>query len=103
MRRGARPEAYDLHFPQPSPLIRRRDIFEVGERIDRKGVMLAPLDESELDSVLATVLPAVSARRGVLSPNSYRNPGMRSARDYLRGGPGLFVTPSRRFVGNGGI
>jgi N-methylhydantoinase A len=96
MRRGARPQAYDLHFQNPSPLIRRRDIFEVGERIDAQGRVLAPLDEGELDSVLATVRARGIRSIAVCFLNSYRNPEHEErAASYLRKkAPQLFVTPS---------
>jgi N-methylhydantoinase A len=44
--RGNRTRLYDLHFRKPDPLVPRRDIVEVGGRLDYAGRELEPLDES---------------------------------------------------------
>ncbi len=46
--RQRRPDLYDLFFEKPKPLVRRRDRFEVEERIDAKGRILVPLREEDL-------------------------------------------------------
>jgi len=46
--RQRRPELYDLFFEKPKPLVRRRDRFEVEERVDSQGRILTPLNEKEL-------------------------------------------------------
>lgn len=96
MRRGARPQAYDLHFQNASPLIRRRDIFEVRERIDAQGRVLQPLDEGELDSILATLRARNIRSVAVCFLHSYSNPEHEErTANYLRAkAPELFVTPS---------
>ena len=43
--RGNRTRLYDLHFRKPVPLVPRRDIAEVGGRLDHEGTELEPLDE----------------------------------------------------------
>src|ERR1700750_105210 len=55
--RGNRIEAFNLFFRRPKPLIARELTFEVNERINAKGEVLAPLDEYEVQ-VLAEALAA---------------------------------------------
>src|SRR5205085_6345103 len=44
--RGNRIEAFNLFFHRPKPLADRSLTFEIPERIDAKGQVLIPLDES---------------------------------------------------------
>jgi N-methylhydantoinase A len=46
--RATKPDTYDLRWKPPPPLVRRRDIFDVGERMNHRGEVLTPLDEDEL-------------------------------------------------------
>ncbi len=46
--RQRRPELYNLFFEKPAPLIKRRDRYEVSERIGPKGEIIEPLDEREV-------------------------------------------------------
>jgi N-methylhydantoinase A len=96
MRRGARPEAYDLHFRYPDPLVPRRNIFEVDERLDGAGRVLIPLDEAQLDPIIEALRNRNIQSVGICFLHSYRNPEHeRRAADYLRSkAPELFVTPS---------
>ncbi len=43
--RQRRPELYNLFFEKPPPLVKRRDRYEVEERIDAWGNVITPLDE----------------------------------------------------------
>ncbi len=43
--RGNRRHHYDLAWVKPKPFLRRRDAFEVDERVGASGEILAPLDE----------------------------------------------------------
>jgi N-methylhydantoinase A len=43
--RGNRTRLYDIHFRKPRPLLPRRDIVEIGGRLDAAGAELEPLDE----------------------------------------------------------
>lgn len=42
--RGNRPDMYNVQYRKPEPLVKRRDIFEVRERILFDGTVAAPLD-----------------------------------------------------------
>lgn len=62
IRRGTRLELWDAYEDVAPPYIRRRDRFEVTERIDYNGKILTPLDEEE-----ARALAQKLKRRGVES------------------------------------
>ncbi|ADC69891.1 5-oxoprolinase (ATP-hydrolyzing) [Methanocaldococcus sp. FS406-22] len=49
--RQRRPKLYDLFFEKPKPLIKRRDRYEVEERIDANGNIIIPLNEEELQKI----------------------------------------------------
>src|SRR5262245_60898139 len=46
--RATKPDTYDLRWEPPRPLVRRRDIFDVTERINYKGEPVTPLAEDEI-------------------------------------------------------
>ncbi len=43
--RGDRRDLYELHYRKPEPLVRRRDIVEIAERLNSEGGVRTPLDE----------------------------------------------------------
>ena len=53
--RQKRYETYDLHLDKPIPLVRRRDIFEVAERVLHDGTIEQPIDEACLSNVVRQV------------------------------------------------
>ncbi len=74
IRRGTREDIWD-HYRDPAPpLVKRRDILEVDERVDYSGKVLQPLDENGLRRVIS-----ILKRRGINVVavhfiNSYINP-----------------------------
>ena len=58
LRRSSRADLYDLFQDAPAVLVPRRWRFEVTERIDAQGQVVTPLDESEIDGVIAAVRDA---------------------------------------------
>jgi N-methylhydantoinase A len=56
MQRHDRRNIYDLHYAKPVPPVRRRDCFEVAERIDAAGAVVLPLDEA---AVTRELIPAL--------------------------------------------
>jgi N-methylhydantoinase A len=56
MQRHDRRNIYDLHYAKPVPPVRRRDCFEVTERIDAAGAVIVPLDEA---AVMRDLIPAL--------------------------------------------
>src|SRR5690606_28467190 len=45
LQRHDRRSVYDLHYKKPQPPVRRRDCFEVQERMGADGSVVSPLDE----------------------------------------------------------
>ncbi|GGJ18453.1 hydantoinase/oxoprolinase family protein [Neoroseomonas lacus] len=58
MQRHDRRSIYDLRYAKPEPPVRRRDCFEVTERLDARGNIVLPLDEAEVARML---IPALAA------------------------------------------
>lgn len=58
LQRQDRRQIYDLHYAKPAPPLRRRDCFEVAERIDAAGAVVTPLDETALRRDLLAALSA---------------------------------------------
>ncbi len=58
LRRSSRADLYDLFQDAPAVLVPRRWRFEITERIDAQGQVVTPLDEREIDGVIATVRDA---------------------------------------------
>ncbi|MDA8250828.1 MAG: hydantoinase/oxoprolinase family protein [Rhodospirillales bacterium] len=58
LQRQDRRNIYDLRYAKPVPPVRRRDCFEVAERLDAHGNVILPLDEAALHRDL---IPALAA------------------------------------------
>lgn len=74
IRDGTKDDLWDAYNDVSGPYIRRRDRFEVAERVDYEGKVITPLDEEE-----ARALARLLRRRGattiaVCFLNSYANP-----------------------------
>src|SRR5579885_3283440 len=74
IRRGTKPDLWDAYADVAPPYIRRRDRFEVTERIDYAGEVVTPLDEGE-----ARRVAGILRRRGVQTVavcfvNAHANP-----------------------------
>jgi N-methylhydantoinase A len=74
IRRGTKPDLWDAYNDVAPPYIRRRDRFEVTERVDFAGEVVTPLDEED-----ARRAAAVLRRRGVQTVavcfiNAHANP-----------------------------
>jgi N-methylhydantoinase A len=82
--RQNRTDLYDLHVRRVPPIVSRDLRFEVPERLNARGAVVTPLDESEIDRIASAL-----AEQGVQSVAisflfSYANPGHeRRARDRL--------------------
>jgi N-methylhydantoinase A len=98
--RGNRPDAYDVFFQRPEPLVPRRLTFEVNERLLASGEVLRPLDRGEVDA-LAAVLDGLGVEAvGVCFLHSYANPAHEAAAVEALAArlPGRFVTPSHQIL-----
>lgn len=69
-----RPGLYDPYGHKPAPLIPRRYIAEVQERIGARGDVVQPLDEMALGEIAAAFRANGVASLGVAFLNAYANP-----------------------------
>src|SRR5213082_3513167 len=74
IRRGTKSDLWDAYADVAPPYIRRRDRFEVSERVDHVGEVVTPLDEDD-----ARRVTAILRRRGVRTVavcfiNAHANP-----------------------------
>ncbi len=72
--RQKRYETYDLYMNKPAPLVRRRDIFEIEERMAFDGAVLTPLDAVVLDAVIDQIIEGGYEAIAVALLHSYANP-----------------------------
>jgi N-methylhydantoinase A len=98
--RGNRPDAFNLFFHRPRPLVARELTFEITERMNAAGEMLGPIDAAAVEKLgheLATLgVEAVA----VCFLHSYANPAHEQlAGEVLRREfPDLFVTLSHEIL-----
>ncbi len=75
LQRHNRRRIYDLFYKKPAPVVRRRDTFEIDERIDADGRVIRPLD---LEATAAELQAALSGRGyqavAICLLNGYANP-----------------------------
>jgi 5-oxoprolinase (ATP-hydrolysing)/N-methylhydantoinase A len=74
MGREQRYDIYDMFLDFPEPLVPRDLRLEVGERTDRDGNEVAPLNEDELRRALATLVEKGCEAVAISFINAYRNP-----------------------------
>ncbi len=98
--RGNRPEAFDLNFTRPKPLIARKHRFEVHERLNAKGEVLTPLDRAEIVALGERMVSEGIESVAICFLHAYANP----AHELLAGQllreahPQLFVTLSHEIL-----
>ena len=68
------PSLYDLFYDKRRPLVPRRHVFEVRERIGAKGDVQLPLDPDSLDAAIDGVLASGAEAVAVCLFNGYANP-----------------------------
>lgn len=71
IRDGTKDDLWDAYKDVAPPYIRRRDRYEVTERVDYQGNLLTPLDEQEARSVAATLAKKGVKTVAVCFANSY--------------------------------
>jgi N-methylhydantoinase A len=98
--RGNRPEAYNLMFRRPVPLVGRELIYEVDERLDARGEVVRPLDEQSVRDAIAAAVGAGVAAIAVCTLHSYANPAHEERIGQLVRtlAPGVFLTLSHRIL-----
>jgi len=73
LRRSSRADLYDLFQDAPAVLVPRRWRFEITERIDAQGQVVTPLDERDIDALIAAVRDAELETVGVSLLFSFLN------------------------------
>ncbi len=98
--RGNRPDAFDIGFQRPEPLVPRHLRFEVPERLNAKGEVLTPIDEQAVRALAERLRAANITSIAVCFLHSYANPVHEvAAGKILREAfPGLFVTLSHEIL-----
>lgn len=71
--RQKRYETYDLYIDKPKPLIRRRHIVEVSERLAADGSVVRPLDIASVDRAIDAMLAARRESVAVALLHAYAN------------------------------
>ncbi|MBS0222674.1 MAG: hydantoinase/oxoprolinase family protein [Proteobacteria bacterium] len=75
MQRHDRRNIYDLFYAKPAPPVRRKDCFEVHERLRADGAIEIPLDEAKARTELVPALAAGGYRAvAICLLNAYANP-----------------------------
>jgi N-methylhydantoinase A len=77
--RGNRPDMYNLSYRKPPPFVRRGLCFEVPERLDHHGGVIAPLDVGALDAVAEPCARLGVEAIAVCFLHSYANPAHEQA------------------------
>ena len=72
--RGNRPEAYDIWFHRPEPLVPRHLTFEVDERLGPAGQVLTPFDRQQASGVAGQIAATGAEAIAVCFLHSWRNP-----------------------------
>jgi N-methylhydantoinase A len=96
MGRNNRPEAFNLEFRRPRPLVPRSLTWEVSARMMASGEIFSPLIDSEIEEVGAELLASDVSSVAVCLMHSYADPGHEQrVGDILNTVcPGLFVSLS---------
>lgn len=71
--RANRPAMYDIRYRGTPPLVKRRDVYEVNERLDASGRPLVPLDEGAVENLADRLADSYDAI-AVCLLHSYINP-----------------------------
>jgi N-methylhydantoinase A len=66
-------ELYDIHITKPKPLVPRRLRLEVPERLDHRGVIITPLDESALIQAARNLAAQGVTSLAIVFLHSYAN------------------------------
>ena len=96
MGRNNRPEAFNLEFRRPRPLVPRSLTWEVSARMMASGEIIAPLVDAEIESIGADLLAADVSSVAVCLIHAYADPQHEQRIGDILGRvcPGLFVSLS---------
>ena len=75
LQRQSRRSIYDIHYRKPTPVVPRRDTFEVPERIGPNGEVVTPLDDAATQDRIRRALEGTDYDSiAICLLNSYANP-----------------------------
>jgi N-methylhydantoinase A len=96
LRRIRVPRLYEPLYEKPAPLVSRRYRYEVKERLDSKGEVVQPLDESQVRALAHTLAEANIEAIAICLLHSYANPvhEKRIARLLREALPACFISVS---------
>ncbi|MCZ6646870.1 MAG: hydantoinase/oxoprolinase family protein [SAR324 cluster bacterium] len=94
--RQKRHDQYDLFLEKPKPLVQRRNIVEVRERVDFTGKVLEQLDMDSVDAAIGALLDKGVTSIAVSLLHAYANPlHERAIGEHLRSrAPGISISLS---------
>jgi N-methylhydantoinase A len=98
--RGNRPDAFNLFFHRPRPLVPRELTFEVKERMSASGEPLTRLDPAEIEALGRRLKELKIESVAVCFLHAYANPAHEAAAGEVlrRTAPDLFVTLSHEIL-----
>ena len=98
--RGNRPDAFNLFFHRPRPLVPRELTFELAERMTAAGKVLTPLDQAEVAALAGKISGLGVEAVAVCLLHAYGNPAHEIlAGEVLRRAlPGVFITLSHEIL-----
>jgi N-methylhydantoinase A len=98
--RGNRPEAYNLFFKRPEPLVPRHLTFEIDERLRADGSILTPFDADQVMAVAREIAESGVESVAVCFLHSWNNPAHEVRMGEILAGemPQAFVTLSHRVL-----
>ena len=98
--RGNRPESYNLHFHKHRPLVPRRAIYEVEERMLANGEIHVPLDTRQVEEICAQLKADGVEAVAVCFLHAYAYPDHeRAVGDILKAKlPGMYISLSHEIL-----
>jgi N-methylhydantoinase A len=98
--RGNRPDAYDVWFNRPRPLVPRHLTFELNERLTTDGAVRLPFDDRQAGDVAARIAASGVEAVAVCLLHAWSNPAHEQRIGALlrQSAPGLYVTTSHEIL-----
>src|SRR5690625_2367013 len=72
--RANRVEMYNIQYKKPTPLVERKHIFEINERVTYEGEILQPLEDTEVNRLIERLKEGDFDAVAVCLLHAYRNP-----------------------------
>ena len=94
--RQKRYDTNDMHLDKPRPLVERRHIYEIAERVAADGQVVQALDEASLAEAVAAVRRGGYEAAAIVLLHAYANPAheQQARRAFVEALPGLAVSVS---------